>query len=90
MLFIWGLRDVFKKKDVLPKKMKITEDYKIENIIHRKITEDLWLHSYYGERFLNCGKIDTQLLCAGIDDEKTIKYLLGLTVFKEANKLKIR
>lgn len=58
--------------------MKITEDYKIENIIHRKIAENLWLHSYYGERFLNCGKIDTQLLCAGIDDvEKLIHNLLN-------------
>lgn len=36
--------------DILPKKMGIIEDYKLENITYRKIPEDLLLHSYYTVR----------------------------------------
>ena len=84
-----GLRDIFKKKDDLPKKTEVIEDYKLDNIIYRKINDVLWLQPYDAERFFTVGEIDAQLLSAGIDDEETKNYLPGLTVSKDDLKKKV-
>ena len=79
-----SLSDLFKKN-----KKEIIEDYKLESIIYRRITDELWLVPYDGERLYKVGKFDAQLLSMGIDDNETKTFLPGLCISEEDLKKRV-
>ncbi len=75
-----GIFDKFRQSS---KPQNVIEDYQLENVIHRKVNERLWLHPYDAGRFVVVGEIDAAMLSTGTDDEETKKFLPGLSISKE-------
>lgn len=76
-----GLFDKFRHP---AKPQNIIEDYELANVIHRKVNEHLWLHSYDEERLINLGELDAQLLTVGTNDAESKEFLPGLSISKES------
>lgn len=56
------------------------EDYKLENIVYRKISEQVWLAPYDAERLFKYGKQDAFFLNEGVNDDDAQKYLEGISI----------
>ncbi len=87
--FTMSISDLFKRKESPSKKGNVIEDYELENVIYRKITEELRLVPYDAERFFKFVKFDAQLLSMGIDDNETKTFLPGLSISEEELKKRI-